>query len=108
MNQQHGHDRQRHGRNGFAIGLLTGTFIGAGLAIWFAPRVASELRERVIESANTLGSHAVDRYQDVSRTTGDAVGAITRKARDIRDDVAGVVARGGHEVERVATAAKTV
>jgi len=97
MNQQHAHNRQRHGRNGFAVGLLTGTFIGAGLVIRFAPRVASELRQR-----------AVDRYQDVSRTTGDAVGAITRKARDIRDDVADVVARGGHEVERVATAAKTV
>jgi len=57
----------------FALGLLAGTVVGAGLAIWF----------------------------------GDAIAGITRKGQDVRDDLADAVARGAHEVERYATAAKS-
>jgi gas vesicle protein len=71
-----------HGDHRFAIGLMTGTFVGAGLAIWFAPRWASELR-------------------------AEAVGALARKAQDVHDDVAVAIARGGHEVERFAMAARS-
>ena len=51
---------------GFAIGLLTGTFVGAGLAMWLAPRVASELGERITDSAKAPGLQAreVDRYAE--------------------------------------------
>ena len=60
----------QHRDYGFMIGLLTGTFAGAGLALWLVPRVVAELRQR-------------------------------------RDDLADVVARGAHEVERQAMAAKS-
>jgi hypothetical protein len=36
-----------------------------------------------------------------------AVDRLSRKAQGVRDDVADAVARGAHEVERVATAAKS-
>jgi len=49
---------QEHRGHGFVIGLLTGTFVGAGLMMWFAPRTASELRERVTDSAKRLGKRA--------------------------------------------------
>jgi gas vesicle protein len=39
---------------GFAIGLMTGTFVGAGLAMWLAPRAAAELRRRVGETVDEL------------------------------------------------------
>lgn len=61
----------------FAIGLLAGTAIGAGLAIWLAPMV------------------------------GDAISGLVNKGQDVRDDLADAVARGAHEVERQATAAKS-
>jgi hypothetical protein len=70
------HTRE-HPDSGFAIGLLTGTFVGAGLAMWLVPRVR------------------------------EAVDDLTRKGQDVRDDVAEAVARGAHEVERYATAAKS-
>jgi gas vesicle protein len=113
--------QQEHRDYGFVIGLLTGTFVGAGLAIWFAPRLASELRERVTDSARNLGDRASERYQQVSSRVGEAVDEFTRKGQNVRDEVADRVARGAHEVargahevergahevERYATSAKT-
>jgi gas vesicle protein len=90
----------------FAIGLLTGTFVGAGLALWFAPRLASELRQRVTDSAKDLGQRVGDRYEQASTRIGKATEDVTRKGQDVRDGVAEAVARGAHEVERYAIAAK--
>jgi gas vesicle protein len=92
---------------GFVIGLLTGTCIGAGLAMWLAPRSASELRQRVTDSAMRLRKSASEQYQQAAARVGEAVDDLTRKGRDARDDVADAVARGAHEVERYAAAAKT-
>ena len=54
-----------HRDDGFVIGLLTGTCVGAGLAIWLTPRLASALRQRVFDlalmsvrrSTNSPGEH---------------------------------------------------
>ena len=100
----HTEGRRSHG---FAIGLLTGTFVGAGLALWLAPRMASELRERITDSAKGLGMQASWQYERASSRVGEVVSELTRKGQDARDDVADVVARGAHEVERYATAAKS-
>jgi gas vesicle protein len=81
---------------GFAIGLMTGTFVGAGLAMWLAPRAAAELRDRVTDSAKVFGGRV-----------GETVDELKQKGQDVRDDVADAVARGAHEVERFAVAAKS-
>jgi gas vesicle protein len=98
---------QEHRDHSFVIGLLTGTVIGAGLAMWFAPRSASELRKRVTDSARNLGERVSEQYEQASTRVGEAVDELTRKGQDVRDDVADAVARGAHEVERYATAART-
>ena len=98
---------QDHRDYGFVIGLLTGTFVGAGLAMWLAPRAASELRERMTDSARRLGRRASEQYQQASARVGEAVEELTRKGQGVRDDVAEAVARGAHEVERQARAAKS-
>ncbi len=98
---------QEHQDYGFVIGVLTGTFVGAGLMMWLAPRMASELRERMTDSAKTLGRRASDQYQQASTRVGETVDELTRKGQDVRDDVADTVARDAHEVERDAIAAKT-
>ena len=92
---------------GFVIGLVTGTFVGAGLAAWLAPRAAAELRDRVTGSAKRLGKRAVEQYRDASGRIVEAAGEFARKGNGLRDDVADKVARGAHEVERMAMAAKS-
>jgi gas vesicle protein len=98
---------QEHRDYGFVVGLLTGTFVGAGLAMWLAPRTASELRQRMRDSARSVGERASEQYQQASTRVGEAVDELARKGQGVRDDVADAVARGAHEVERYATAAKT-
>jgi gas vesicle protein len=72
---------QEHGDYRFLIGLITGSVVGAGIAMVVAPRLASEARKRTKE--------------------------LTHKAQGVRDDICDAVARRAHEVERRATAAKT-
>lgn len=92
MNTQ-GQDNRPHG---FVAGLLTGALIGGGLAVWFTPRLAAELRRR-----------ATDAARDASVRIGEAVDELTRKSEDARDDVADAVANGARAVGRYAKAAKT-
>ena len=98
---------QEHRDYGFVIGLLTGAAVGAGLALWLAPRSAAEIRERVTETARRLGKRASDEYEHASTRVVEGVDELARKGQHIRDNVADAVARGAHEVERFAAAAKT-
>jgi len=98
---------QGHRDYGFVIGLVTGAFVGAGLALWLAPRAASELRERMTDSARNIGERASERFQQVNARVGEAVDELTRTGQGVRDEVAGVVARSAREVERFATASST-
>jgi gas vesicle protein len=91
----------------FLKGLLAGTVVGAGLAIWFAPRLASELRQRATDAARDLKDRASDRYEQASARVGETVNDLTRTGQRVRDDMADAVVRGAQEVERIATAAKT-
>ena len=109
MNTPQGEYAQPHAPRGpgFLIGLVTGTCVGAGLAIWLAPRLASEIGERLTDSARDVRDRAGDAFQRGSVRVGDAVGAATSAGQAVRDGVAETVARGAREVERYATAAKT-
>ena len=88
-------DTQGRREGYFVIGLLAGTVVGAGLALWFAPKLRTELRQRVADSATTVRVRVADAAAD-----------LVRRGESIRDDVADAVARGAHEVERQAVAAK--
>jgi gas vesicle protein len=91
----------------FLFGLMTGTFVGAGLAIWLVPRAASELRHKLTESLDDIGGRASDQFQQASARVGETVDTITRKGQGVRDGVAEAVARGAREVERYATVVQT-
>lgn len=99
-------DTQNCRGGGFLIGLLAGTFVGAGLALWLVPRAAAEARQRVTDSARAVGNRASKRYQQASTRIVDAVDDLTSKGQGVRNDVADAVVRGAHEVERLAKAAK--
>jgi gas vesicle protein len=96
-----------HRDYGFVLGLLTGAVAGAGLVMWLVPRLGSELRERVTDSARSFGQRASEQYQQASSQVGEAAGELARKGRGARDDVAEAVARGARELERYAKSAKT-
>jgi len=98
--------QQSHGL-GFVFGLMAGTVVGAGLALWLAPRSASELRDRAANSARALGKRASAGYDEASGRVGNAVDELARKGNRVRDDVAESVVRGAQEVERFAVAVKS-
>jgi gas vesicle protein len=91
----------------FLAGLVMGGVVGAGLAMFLAPRLASEIRARAIDSAKSLGNAAAEQYRETRLRVTGAVDDLTRKAQEARDGVCDAVARGAQEVERCATDAKT-
>jgi gas vesicle protein len=91
----------------FVMGLITGTVVAAGVLLWFAPRARAELRGRLGDSAEALGTQASEAYRNVDARVTEAVGDLARKGQKVRNDVADAVARGAHEVERLAVVAKT-
>ena len=94
-----------HRDDGFVIGLLTGACVGAGLAIWLAPRLASALRQRVFDSTRSLGHRAAEESQRVGTRVGEAVDELVRRAQGGRDEVADAVACEADDVEGFATVA---
>lgn len=91
----------------FLMGLITGGAIGAGVALYFAPRLASELRQRVTDSTTDLRNAASEGLHDVATRVADVVDRVADVADDVtrrglaaRDDVANAVARGAHDVGR--------
>ena len=100
--------REESGRsNLFLVGLMAGTAIGAGLALAFAPRMASEIRERLSESATDLGQVASRGYEQVTTRVADAVENVTERGQRVRDDAASAIGRGAREVEQFAEAARS-
>ena len=83
---------QQNRSNGVVIGFVAGGLIGAGLALYVAPRVAEELRTR---------------YRQVITRVGAAVDVLSRKGDSARDSLCDTVVSGAREVERYATAAKS-
>jgi hypothetical protein len=57
---------REHANHDFLIGLVTGSVIGAGLAILFAPQRPSKFLHQVTGAAADLGNAASRRYQDVT------------------------------------------
>jgi hypothetical protein len=71
-------------RNGrLALGLVTGTLVGAGLVWWFAPRL-SALRQRLEDSATTVRI----RLGELADAGGDAADELVRQGQVLRNDLA--------------------
>jgi gas vesicle protein len=84
------------GGPGFVMGLLTGTVLGAGLGMLFAPKPGSELRGQISEGANTVSRTASEGY----RKAADAATTVAEKGREFYDRARDAVARGSEEVKR--------
>src|SRR3954469_25468026 len=89
-------DDESAGGGSFVMGLLTGTVLGAGLGMLFAPKAGSELRGQLSEQAGNLANAAQDQYRRVS----DAAGDIADRGRDMYDKARDAVSRGSEEAQR--------
>ena len=78
-------DNEGGGGGSFVMGLLTGTVLGAGLGMLFAPKSGSELRGQLSEQANNLANKASDGYRragETASTWADKGREYVDKARD--------------------------
>src|SRR5258708_36029235 len=66
-----GYDRfenEGSGGGSFVMGLLTGTVLGAGLGMLFAPKAGSELRNQLSEQAGNLAHTASEGYRKATQS----------------------------------------
>ncbi|MCC7417391.1 MAG: YtxH domain-containing protein [Acidobacteria bacterium] len=75
------------------MGLLTGTVLGAGLGMLFAPRAGSELRGQISEQASSLKNQAQDGYRKASEAASDWA----ERGREAYGKVRETVARGAED-----------
>jgi gas vesicle protein len=91
-------DNEGGGGGSFVMGLLTGTVLGAGLGMLFAPKAGSEIRSQLTEQAGSLKSTASEGYRRASETAGE----LAEKGRDVVDKAKDAVSRGTDEAQRYA------
>jgi gas vesicle protein len=89
-------DNEGGGGGSFVMGLLTGTVLGAGLGMLFAPKSGSELRNQVAEQAGNLANTASEGY----RRASEAAGGWAEKGRDAYDKARDAVSKGAEEAQR--------
>jgi gas vesicle protein len=85
---------------GFVFGLVTGAALGAGLMMYFAPKMGSAIRRCAAAAAKDLGETASAYCDEVGTRVGDAVDELTSRGQKARDAAADVIARGAHEIAR--------
>lgn len=97
------------GGGSFVMGLLTGTVLGAGLGMLFAPKAGSELRNQISEQAGSLATNAQDGYrrageaaQEGYRRAGEVATDLADKGRGVVDRARDAVSRGADEASRYA------
>jgi gas vesicle protein len=95
---------QEHRGHGFLIGFVTGSVLGAGLTLYFAPRTVSELGKRVRAAAAALRDTATERYQRAGARVVDAVDDLAKKGQGVVDVACDAVADGAHAVAKGAHA----
>ena len=94
-----GYDRFENESNvggSFVMGLLTGTVLGAGLGMLFAPKSGSQLRGQISEQAGNLANAASDQYRRASTAASD----LADRGRDVYDKARDAVSRGAEEAQR--------
>src|SRR5688572_26142141 len=93
-------DNESGGGSSFVMGLLTGTVLGAGLGMLFAPKAGSDLRNQISEQAGTLANTASEGYRRATESANEWA----EKGRDVGKDIYGkardAVSRGTEEAQR--------
>ena len=100
-------DNNEGGGGSFVMGLLTGTVLGAGLGMLFAPKAGAELRGQLSEQAGKLSNQATEGYRRATESAGqwaekgrEAAGEWADKGREVVGKAKEAVAKGADEAQR--------
>src|SRR5437762_12696789 len=100
-------DNENAGGGSFVMGLLTGTVLGAGLGMLFAPKSGSELRSQISEQAGNLANTASEGYRKATENAGqwaqsgkEVAGGWAEGGRGLYDKARDEVDRGTEEAQR--------
>src|SRR5438128_4456811 len=88
--------RQGGGGGSFVMGLLTGTVLGAGLGMLFAPKAGSELRDQISDQAGNIANQASEGYRKASESAGQWA----EKGRDVYNKASEAVAKGAEDAQK--------
>jgi gas vesicle protein len=80
----------------FIMGLLTGTVLGAGLGMLFAPKAGSQLRSQLSEQAGNVANQASEGYRRASETASQWA----EKGRDVYNKASDAVVKGTQEAQK--------
>jgi gas vesicle protein len=89
-------DNEGGGGGSFVMGLLTGTVLGAGLGMLFAPKSGSELRNQLSEQAGNIANTASEGVRRAQESAGEWAG----QGRKVYDKARDAVSRGADEASR--------
>ncbi len=67
------HYEEESGGGGFLIGLLCGTALGAAIALMFAPKAGSEIRQTLYDSTGDIRRKAYDAYGQATEQVNNIV-----------------------------------
>jgi len=84
------------GGGSFVLGLLTGTVLGAGLGMLFAPKAGSELRSQLSEQASNVKNQASEGY----RRASESASQWAEKGRDVYNKASDAVVKGAQEAQK--------
>jgi gas vesicle protein len=93
-------DNEGGGGSSFVMGLLTGTVLGAGLGMLFAPKAGSELRHQLSDQAGHLANTASEGYRRASEAAGTWKERGREVGREMYDKARDAVSRGVDEADR--------
>jgi len=112
-----GYDRYENeagGGGAFVMGLLTGTVLGAGLGMLFAPKAGAELRSQIGEQAGNIANQASEGYRRATESAGqwaekgkETAGEWAERGKDIYGKAKDAVTRGAEEAQKYARDAGT-
>jgi gas vesicle protein len=95
------------GGGSFVIGLLTGTVLGVGLGMLFAPRAGSELRTQLSEQAGALANQTEEGYRKATENAGrwaekgkEAASEWAERGKDMYGKAREAVSRGAEETQK--------
>jgi gas vesicle protein len=88
--------REGGGGGSFVMGLLTGTVLGAGLGMLFAPKSGPELRRDLSEQAGNVANQASEGY----RRASESAGQWAERGREVYNKASDAVAKGAQEAQK--------
>src|SRR4030095_2013829 len=100
-------DNNEGGGGSFVMGLLTGTVLGAGLGMLFAPKAGAELRGQISDKPGPLANQASEGYRRAAENAGqwaekgrETANELADRGREVYGKAKDAVNRGADEAQR--------